>query len=175
MSHRLFLWGFVQRIIIDGYNVLFADDRLRKAALRNRKQGRVAMIRAVTDYVRERDVKVTLVFDGRGTMVDADVVVQGKLQVVYSPDGETADDLILGTLRASARPSAYMVVSSDRVVAGEARAMGATAVGAKHFLDKLNASDATSTAGRGEREKPQPGQEDTDYWLTRFDEDVPDE
>lgn len=161
----------MQRIIIDGYNVVFTDDRMRKAAIRDRQSGRGLLIQALREYVEQRDVQVTLVFDGRGHMADAEAVLPGRLQIVYSARGQTADELILQTLREADRPQSYLVVTSDRRdIGGEASAMGARVIGSKRFLDQLADDPAQEPPAA---EKPDPDADDTDYWISQFERDDP--
>jgi predicted RNA-binding protein with PIN domain len=156
-----------QKLIIDGYNVAFADERLRRMAIKDRSAARARFIEMLVAYVQQRLLHITLVFDGRGTMVDSDTLVPGKLQVVYSADNQTADDVIVSTIRRSGTPRAYIVVSSDNAVRTEARALGCEVLKAGRFLERL----AAEPDRRDRRESKTRDLGDTDYWLERFERD----
>ena len=90
----------MQKIIIDGYNVIYTDDRLRRVACKDLDRARTGLIERVVEYVRNRSIQVTVVFDGRGGIAESTVVVPRKVQIVFSPRGQSADELIVSTIRA---------------------------------------------------------------------------
>lgn len=156
-----------QRIIIDGYNVVYTDDRLRRLACRDLEAAREALIERLEGYLRGRRLRVTLVFDGRGTIVDAETVLPGKLEVVFSAGAETADELILATLNDSQNPRAYIVVTSDMADIGRAaEKLGCEVVGSKRFLDRI--ARAGGQAAREDPHEPERDYGDADYWLRKF-------
>ena len=160
-----------QKLIIDGYNVIYTDDDLRRTACKHLQTARERLIDLLKGYVNDRRVQVTVVFDGRGGMADAESILPGSLQVVFSAAGQTADELILSAIRRSGNPRAYVVVSSDMADIGRAaRELGCEVMGSKRFLDRLT--------GRGRREARDmrgPAEGDfgeTDYWLKEFKPDA---
>jgi len=158
-----------QRIIIDGYNVVFTDTALRRIAVKDRARAREALVTKVRSYISDRDVQVTIVFDGRGSYLDAEAVMPGRLQIVYSAEGQTADEVIVSTVQGSQSPQSYIVVTSDMADIGRtARALGCNVIGSKHFLDRMD----ESARGEGDREEPEADEmNDTDYWLRKFKEE----
>lgn len=157
----------MQRILIDGYNLLHADPGLHKRAGSDLERARGELIGRLAVYVAERSVRITVVFDGSGLMSDTEMPVPGRLQVVYSASGQTADEVIVEALRNSANAREYIVVTSDMADIGRsARGMGARVISSSSFLDRLGASgvEPESDAGGGEV-----GDDvDVDYWLERF-------
>ncbi|UCG53104.1 MAG: NYN domain-containing protein [Candidatus Latescibacterota bacterium] len=159
-----------QKIIIDGYNVIYTDDRLRRIACRDMERAREEFLRVLEDYIKAKDIQVTVVFDGKGGMVEAEAVVPGKLQVVYSATGQSADDLILSVVEESGKARSYMVVTSDRAhIGGMAKRLGCEVLGSKRFLERLLKRTPESSKHRDE--KPGQGNIDTDYWLGMFGTD----
>jgi predicted RNA-binding protein with PIN domain len=153
-----------QRIIIDGYNVIHADEALHRKAAHDLDGARRDLIERLKNYVERRDLRMTVVFDGRGGLVDAESVVGGALQLLFSAAGQSADDLILQTLRGSSNARAYIVVTSDMADIGKAaRAMGCQVIGSKRFLDRIGPPDPA--VRRGPKEEPAV---DLDYWLRKF-------
>ena len=131
---------FMQKIIVDGYNVIHADAALRRRLARSMEAAREWLCsNASAPYMSSRrDVQVTIVFDGAGGMVDAEALVPGRLQVLYSASGQSADDLIVDTLHAHPNPRQYIVVTSDMADIGRSvRAIGATVMSSAEFLDRL--------------------------------------
>jgi predicted RNA-binding protein with PIN domain len=136
-----------QRIVIDGYNVIYADDRLRKRILKDLEGARAAFVSILKAYLEDRDLRVTLVFDGRGGMTDAEAVVPGRLQVLYSSAGQTADDIIVELVENSGNPRQ---------------------IGAKRFLGRVRAPKKMMQKDHEEASEEDMG--DTDYWLRKFGE-----
>ena len=156
-----------QKIIVDGYNVIYTDDHLRKIACRDIERARREFLELLTSYANAKRVQVTVVFDGRGALADGETIVPGKLQVVYSARGETADDLIIMTLKRSQTPQAYLVVTSDRThIVPVARGFGCDVLGSRRFLERLRPGGTAPT--RTKEEKPRAGDDDTDFWLDEF-------
>jgi predicted RNA-binding protein with PIN domain len=159
-----------QRVIIDGYNVIYTDDRLRRVAIKDIERAREHFVRQVKSYLASRQLRVTIVFDGRGGLTDAESVIPGKLQVLYSPTGQTADEVIVGMVTRSGNPRQFIVVTSDQAdIGSRLRPLGSRIIRSKRFLERMAATQ------REEREdEADPGKEvfgDTDYWLRRFEED----
>lgn len=166
-----------QKIVVDGYNVIYADDTLRKIALRDMKKARRGFLARIEAYVRDKSLHVTVVFDGKGGLTDSETVIPGKLQVIYSAGRETADDVIVSMVAGSENPRSYLVVSSDRThIRPAVAALGCRSIGAMAFLDRISGRAGSAASGggvpggeAGGDEKPQPGSDDRDYWLDLFD------
>lgn len=160
-----------QKLLIDGYNVVYADDAMRRVACRDLERARGLLISALEEYLAGRRVEATVVFDGRGRFTDAEVVVPGALQAVFSPAGQSADELILKTLREAANPRAYIVVTSDmKDIGGTARSMGCEVIGSRRFLERIGV-DRDGAVGPEPPDRPDNGRvEDVDFWLRKFEE-----
>ncbi len=160
--------GSRQKIVVDAYNVIHADNDLRRIAGKDLERARRRLVARVAAYVREKELQVTLVFDGKGAMADAETILPGRLQVIYTPRHQSADELIISMIAASENPREIIVVSSDRAHIRPAAAQaGCPAIGSKEFLGRIQARKAKDVAGESD-EKPRPESGDTDYWLERF-------
>ena len=159
-----------QKIIIDGYNVIYTHDGLRRTACKDLQRARERLLDLLKDYLSNRRVQATVVFDGRAGFAETESIVPGKLQVIFSAGHQTADELILATIRRSKNPRSFIVVSSDMADIGRtAKGMGCEVIGSKRFLDRL-----TGDTARGPRDaRASHNTEDTDYWLKLFDSDAP--
>jgi predicted RNA-binding protein with PIN domain len=80
-------------LLVDGHSIIFAWPELRRLQARRTAAARESLIKTLTDYQDQSGVRVVLVFDGRGARASEETAPDG-IQVFYSPDGRTADDLI---------------------------------------------------------------------------------
>ena len=157
-----------QKIVVDGYNVIYADEALGKIARRDIERSRRKLVSMVVAYLKEKELRVTLVFDGRGGMTDAETVIPGKLQVVYSARYQSADEVIVSMITGSPNPRAHIVVTSDRAHIRPAVAeVGCAVIESKEFLARLRGRPAKDPVSDDEG-KPRGGSDDMDYWLERF-------
>jgi predicted RNA-binding protein with PIN domain len=158
----------MQKIIVDGYNVIHADASLKRAVAGGMEVAREALLARLREYLASKAVQITVVFDGAGGLVDAEAPVPGRLQVLYTAAGQSADELIVETLQLHANPRQFIVVTSDMSDIGRAAgAVGATVMSSPEFLDRLSARPAAAEPHAGS-EKPRPSEEDVGYWLERF-------
>ena len=157
----------MQKIIVDGYNVIHCDPALRQAAKQGMEKARAGLIERVSRYVGEKHVRVTIVFDGAGVITDVESPVPGRLQILFSASGQTADELIVTTLHAHANPREWIVVTSDVADIGRSvAAAGAQVMSSPSFLERIDAGDAREPGNERPDAEETPG--DVDYWLDRF-------
>jgi predicted RNA-binding protein with PIN domain len=155
----------MQKIIVDGYNVIHADPELKRAVGGDLQSARRKLVRWLKRYLESKNVRLTVVFDGRGGITDVDVEIPGRLQVLYSAAGQTADALILDILEDSPNPREYVVVTSDMADIGRAaRSIGAGVLPSTDFLARIR-------PGGGDKRAQERVEVDGDveYWLGRFD------
>jgi uncharacterized protein len=122
-------------LVIDGYNLLGVRGGLR-GDIEARREG---LIRELVGYRQRKGYPLTVVFDGwrSGHPVEHGEWREG-IEVIFSRQGETADTVIK---RLAARyASDCAVVSSDREVAGFARAQGGTSITSGDFEGRLHSS-----------------------------------
>jgi len=154
----------MQRIIVDGYNVIHADERLKRWIRSDLQKARTGLIRRLEQYVGRKNLQITVVFDGRGGLTDVEVEIPGKLQVLYSRTGQTADELIIEIVQASSNPRQYIVATSDMADIGRsARALGAEVLESKAFLARIRTKPSRTGDDRKEESV-----EDVEYWLDQF-------
>ena len=160
----------MQQIIVDGYNVVHADAS-RSSGARALDNDRMRLIDQVVRYVATRDVRVTIVFDGAGRGIGAEVVLPGKVQVLYSRRGQTADELIVSTLERHTNPREYIIVTNDMADIGRrVRQMGASVMRSEDFLSRILKGAIVDDNHAPSREKPDAESVDIDYWLREFGE-----
>ncbi len=123
-------------IVVDGYNLIGSDKGLRGnlEGKRNRLIDQLQQYRALKGY------PITLVFDGWRSGRPTEVQTQqGGITVIYSQQGEKADDVIIRLARGMG--SGCVVVTSDREVRRAAESSSAAAVYVTEFTAKLDAMD----------------------------------
>jgi predicted RNA-binding protein with PIN domain len=94
---------------------------------------------------------VVVVFDGgRGTREHVHVSQMGRIQLLYSARGQTADDVIVSHARILAASAQVVVVTNDIEVREHCRAEGCDVSGSENLLGQLPGH--ISVRGSGDRE-----------------------
>lgn len=119
-------------VVVDGYNVT-------KAAWGEMplEAQRARLIQGLGALAARTGAEITCVFDGADVSVPPPVASAKGVRVRFSPQGETADELIRRLVRAEPEGRPVVVVSSDREVAESARRPGARAVEAIALIKLL--------------------------------------
>ena len=128
-------------LVIDGYNLLGVRGGLR-GDIEARREG---LIRELAGYRQRKGYPLTVVFDGwrSGHPTEHGEWREG-IEVIFSRQGETADTVIKRL--AAKYGNACAIVSSDREVAGFARAQGGTIITFGDFESRLHSSGARPIA-----------------------------
>ncbi|HEX3030725.1 MAG TPA: NYN domain-containing protein [Bacillota bacterium] len=101
-------------LLVDGYNVLFAWPQLAKLAAQNIEDARNKLLDILQNYQGYAGNQVIVVFDGhrvKGGLGGREK--QGRLLVIYTGEGETADSVIERLTAQYVRQSRVYVVTSD--------------------------------------------------------------
>jgi predicted RNA-binding protein with PIN domain len=161
----------MQQVIVDGYNVIYADPDLRREMTAEPERARRALLDRIRSYLADKQLRVTVVFDGAGGLSGSEAVVPGRLQAVFTAAGESADALIVRTLERAGSARGFIVVSSDVADIGRAaRALGARVLPSEAFLARIAGRGGERGTAQGAREKPDPDEADVAFWLERFEE-----
>ena len=118
--------GSEKHLLIDGSNILHAWPELRALLKRDRDAARARLSQVVSVIHDAEQVRLTLVFDGRGP----ELVVEcpnglPSFSHVYTPTGTTADDVIEHLVGQAADPSSCIVATDDRAERQTIEAAGA--------------------------------------------------
>lgn len=122
-------------LLVDGYNVTkggYGD--LPLEAQRSRLLGGLGALAARTG------AEVTVVFDGAERMTVLAVAAPRGVRLLFSREGETADEVLRQLVRQEPQGRPVVVVSTDREVADGVRAAGARAVPSTALLRLLGRS-----------------------------------
>jgi hypothetical protein len=126
------------RVIVDGYNLLHKLPALSSLLGCDLEQARERLVSQLAGYRAARNVRVTLVFDGRGPQArPAGARLPSGVEVVYSRAPQTADDVIKRMLATERSPRACTVVTSDNSIILHARDFGAKVVSSAEFAGQL--------------------------------------
>jgi predicted RNA-binding protein with PIN domain len=111
-------------LIIDGYNYL---NRIRTSPASdgsNLDMLRRAVLDRLVRYKKQKGAKITVVFDAYNSYSPGRQKEAYKgIDVVYSKENETADDVIIGWVK-ERRAGGIVVVTSDRAIIDEAKRYG---------------------------------------------------
>ncbi len=101
-------------LLVDGYNIIFAWDELRKLSETNVEGARGKLADILCNYQGWRQCTLILVFDAykvEGNL--GEVMKYHNIYVVYTKEAETADQYIEKTVRKIARTADVTVATSD--------------------------------------------------------------
>jgi predicted RNA-binding protein with PIN domain len=126
----------MDRLIIDGYSLLYRDTALAQNRQHNFRLAREQLIRRLDRLTPALAPLVELVFDGRGEG-SREQVATTALHLVYSPSPRTADSVIEQMVAESPTPDRICVVTSDRPEIDVVTAIGAEVMSCASFLDHL--------------------------------------
>jgi len=141
-------------LLVDGYNVMHAHPGGWEWPGGTLAARRASFLGRLERYATGRGCAVTVVFDGaKGGDEYGGEEAHGGVRVVYSRRGIEADSVILDLIETSGRPSDFLLVTSDRSVAGRARSLGAAVARADELAGRLRpvSPTAPSTAAVFER------------------------
>lgn len=120
-------------LVVDGYNVTKSGyGTVSLAAQRNR------LVTGLAALAGRTGAEVTCVFDGTSLPARVIQTTPRGVRVLFSPQGQSADELIERLVQAEPTGRPVVVVSSDREVAEAARAAGARAVPSAVLLRRLD-------------------------------------
>lgn len=119
---------------IDGYNLLFRVVR----AGDDLKSQRIKIINELQTKVRFLELSATLVFDAQYQHGEAAQTHFKGLDLLFTAEGETADEAILRLVKNSPKPDQCTVITSDKRLAWAARRRSAKTESIEEFLGWLN-------------------------------------
>jgi predicted RNA-binding protein with PIN domain len=122
---------------IDGYNMLF---RLMYARPDDLQMRREKIIQELNKKVALIKIDVSIVFDATFQEGDRSRSHFQSLEILFTAQGETADEFILDELKNSRHPQQEIIVTSDKKLAWHARHSLAQTKSVESFYAWLNAA-----------------------------------
>jgi len=118
-------------VLVDGYNVAkLAWPKLDLAGQR------IVLLDAIENLAKRFGSDLTVVFDG-ADVVGATADQRRVVRVVYSPEGVIADDVIRDEVRRLPASRQVVVVTNDKEIVRDVRAMGANPMSSDQLLDLI--------------------------------------
>ncbi|MBR6744755.1 MAG: NYN domain-containing protein [Clostridia bacterium] len=127
-------------VIVDGYNVIYAWERLKRIANVNLEEARKNLIDLLENYTAYTKTRVVLVFDaylvkeGKGSDYEKD-----GLRVVFTKQDQTADTYIEIMMKEMGPDYSIRMVTADRLLQNSAVLSGILRVTPKEFEDEITA------------------------------------
>ncbi|MBR2743392.1 MAG: TetM/TetW/TetO/TetS family tetracycline resistance ribosomal protection protein [Clostridia bacterium] len=101
-------------LLVDGYNIIFAWDELRRISERSMDAARETLIRIMQNYAAYKQADVILVFDAYKVKGGQERVIRmGRVSVVYTKEAQTADQYIERTAGELSKHHDVRVATSD--------------------------------------------------------------
>ena len=128
----------MRHIIVDGYNVIRADPRLQSFERTSLELARETLARTLASSPRLVNDDILVVFDGRfGSRSHVHLQRMGRIQLLYSARGQTADDVIVQQARTLRPHGMVIVVTNDVEVREHCRAEGCEVTSSENLLGQI--------------------------------------
>ncbi|MBU4194679.1 MAG: NYN domain-containing protein [Actinobacteria bacterium] len=142
-------------MVVDGYNVLCADERLRSLREDDFEAARETLISDLVDYCDREECEMEVVFDAAGAGgAESHEKRSRYLDVTFTAGGKTADSYIEGFIYAVPKSGvrAVTIVTGDWELQRIASGAGLLRMSSREFLEELCQSEErwrTEPRGRG--------------------------
>jgi len=124
-----------QYLLVDGHSVIYQWPELRALHQRQPNKCRELLIRLLNDLHDTSDWLVTLVFDGKSGPMEP--VQPGKMALIYSQEGQTADSIIERLVGQVSDPTCIYVVTADGAERVTVESLGAIVLSPDWLKDEL--------------------------------------
>src|SRR5262245_28289514 len=113
------------RILVDGYSFLHTCPEIARGHARHSASAREELIYLLTQYRDAIGTPITVFFDGLGAPDGTpNAPSSPQMEVLYSKEGRTADDLIERTVHGLSAYGEVLVVTDDFAERDTVRALG---------------------------------------------------
>ena len=130
-------------LLVDGYNVIFSWQNLKKLAEENIDAARTALVNTMCNYQGFKKCELILVFDAykvKGGVEKTERV--GNINIVYTKEAETADMYIEKVTHKIARSNRVRVVTSDGLEQIIILGNGALRISSAAFYEEVKGVEA---------------------------------
>ncbi len=126
------------RILIDGYSLLHAWPDLARGKPRFSAKARDELIHVLTQYHDCIPTPITLFFDGSGAPDGTPKPVSSRsLEIIFSPAGRTADDLIERVAHLYRPYGEVLVVTDDQAERSTVTSLGGVVSRCEFFITEV--------------------------------------
>jgi predicted RNA-binding protein with PIN domain len=159
----------VNKVVIDGYNLIHSVPELRRELEISLEKGREALMKKLQSYLASRQVRITVVFDGSEPPPGVDPSFYGaSLSVRFSRNPFKADPLIKEIIRSSDSKRSVTLVSKDADIVQYARSRKVNVLEPEAFYNRLEKEYRTSDNESDTRDM---SDDELADWLKLFGED----
>jgi predicted RNA-binding protein with PIN domain len=143
-----------KHLLVDGSNIMHAWPELRALLAGDRDTARARLSRAVRILHDLEQVRVTLVFDGRGSELSIEQPGgQATFAHIHTPAGTTADDVIAQVVGQARAPADCLVATDDRGERQAIEALGAGGISSADLASWIARAEKRQQAQLGERRR----------------------
>lgn len=136
-------YGGAEYLLVDGYNVIFSWENLKKLAADSLDSARSVLINILCNYRGYKKCEVILVFDAYKVKNGIrSIESTGGISVVYTKEAETADAYIEMTSHRLAKDNLVRVVTSDMAEQYIILGNGALRVSSQAFAQEVASAQA---------------------------------
>jgi predicted RNA-binding protein with PIN domain len=160
----------MRKIIIDGYNLIYAHPELKKKIDSEAEEVREILIRVLAEYIRTRRIEIVVVFDSAASGVVYKLSLPSRIEVIFSRPGLTADQMIVKMMQSESEPRKVTVVSSDyKDIGAVATSLGVEHLFSEAFWEIILKERKVAKKEKEEEEKPSSvSEKEVEYWLQEF-------
>ena len=128
-------------VLIDGYNLVFADPYLKDLSARDMGSARDQLLDRICNYAGYTGCDTAVLFDAYNVPYGTghEEVMNG-VRVIFTAEDESAD-IRMGIMAAESRDRQVYVVTSDSLVQTDAWAHGALRISSREFLKELSRTE----------------------------------
>jgi len=131
-----------QFLVVDGHNMIHAWQDLAGLHRQRTELAREELVKWLTHYQDASDVRVVVVFDGRGQRRISSTGGGSEIQVLYSRDGQTADEVIERLVVKYAAKYEMRVATDDHMEQLTVETFGAIAISSELLRLELEQAEA---------------------------------
>ncbi|MCQ2414085.1 MAG: NYN domain-containing protein [Clostridia bacterium] len=137
-SHAKFKPRGEEYLLVDGYNVIFAEPQLKALAEESLDHARENLVRMLCNYAGYRKIKVILVFDAYRVHKGVGSIEECcPITIVFTKESQTADAYIERTSAEIAKEHFVRVATSDGAVQMIILGNGALRITTKELFDEI--------------------------------------
>lgn len=150
--------------LVDGHNLI---PHVPGISLKD-AEDELALIGWLQDFAREGQTRIEVFFDQAPPSKTGSRTF-GRVKAHFVRQGTTADKMIISRLRRMGKEAKnWTVVTSDREIIAETRALRGKTLSAGDFASHLLASNRSSGSAVDKRADPDISPQDVEYWIDQF-------
>ncbi len=130
-------------LLVDGYNIIFAWDKLKRLAEDSLDAARTALVETLSNYKGFCGIEIIVVFDAyrvKGAVREVEHI--GSIDVVYTKEAETADMYIEKVTHDLSKNNRVRVATSDGLEQIIILGGGAVRVSARELMEEIQLAEA---------------------------------